>query len=190
MIFAGYVVAALAFLSTAILAAWIYAHPEQHNRFTHDAPVMIMYILGAWLFLPLGWIWSVAFIIIVLLCNLWFVMRVCPHCAYHGRLDGPSVYCVMSIHLSGRREPQHFAHHFRQNVGISVVSWVLPVIGGVIALRLLHDLTYGLVLLAAFGVIAFLLVPMAARPNCERCLNREACPYGGNAAIDKKQKVP
>jgi len=178
MIFAGYVVAALAFLSTATLAAWIYAHPEQHNRFTHDAPVLIMYCLGAWLFLPLGWIWSVAYIIIVLAGNLWFVMRVCPHCTYHGRSDGPSVYCVLSTHLAGKGEPQYFARRFRQNVGISAFNWALPVIGGAIALRPLHDRTYGLVMLAVFVFIAFLLVPMAAKPNCERCLNREACPYG------------
>jgi len=114
----------------------------------------------------------------VLAGNLWFVMRVCPHCTYHGRSDGPSVYCVLSTHLAGKGEPQYFARRFRQNVGISAFNWALPVIGGAIALRPLHDRTYGLVMLAVFVFIAFLLVPMAAKPNCERCLNREACPYG------------
>jgi hypothetical protein len=181
MIIAGYVLGALALLSTAGLAAWSLAHPEQHNRFVHDAPVMIMYGLGAWLFLPIGWIWSVAYLAVVTLCSLWFIVRVCPHCVYHGREDGPSVYCAVATRLTGKGELRLFTSRFRQNLGVTAVGWIAPIIGGAIALRQLDKPVHGLVLLAVFGLVAFYLVPTAAKPSCERCLNKETCPRGGHA---------
>ena len=178
MIIAGYIVGALILLITAGLAAWSHTHPEQHSRCMHDAPVFIMYGLGAWLFLPIGWICSGAYLVTVLLCNLWFVIRVCPHCVYHDHTDGPSIYCALATRLAVKGDPQLFAARFQQNTGVLAVNWVLPIIGGVIALRQLDNLVYGLALLAVFGLIAFYLVPTAAKPSCERCLNKETCPRG------------
>jgi hypothetical protein len=168
----------LALLSTAGLAAWSHAHAGQHNRFMHDGPVMIMYGLGAWLFLPVGWIWSVGYLTAVLVCNLWFVARVCPHCPYHDRTDGPSLYCALASRLADKGDPQLFASRFRSYTGVLALNWVLPIIGGVVVLWRSHAWAYCLTLLTAFGLIAFYLVPTASRPSCVRCVNREACPYG------------
>jgi len=189
VIIAGYIVGALALLGAAGLAAWSHAHPEQHSRFVHDTPVIIMYGLGAWLFLPIGWTWSVAYLLVVTLCSLWFIVRVCPHCVYHGRVDGPSVYCVAAVCLTGKGDPQMFASRFRQNLGVIAIGWLLPVIGGSVALTQPDKLTYGLALLAAFGLVAFYLVPTAAKPSCERCLNKEACPRGKRAEGAKRDSL-
>jgi hypothetical protein len=178
MITAGYSVAALALLCTAGLAIWSHTHAGQHNRFMHDGPVMIMYGLGAWLLLPLGWIGSVGYFMAVVACNLWFVVRVCPHCPYHDRADRPSLYCVLASRLTDKGDPQLFASQFRSSTGLLALNWILPVIGGIIALRRSHEWTYCLTLLTAFGLIAFYLVPIASRPSCVRCVNKEACPYG------------
>jgi hypothetical protein len=185
MIIAGCILGALALLSTTGLAAWSHAHPERHSRFVHDAPVMIMYGFGAWLFLPIGWIGPVAYLMTVTLCSLWFIVRVCPHCVYHGRADGPSVYCTAATRLARKGDPQLFASRFRRNLGVIAVGWILPIIGGVVALLQLEHLTYGLALLAVFGLVAFYLVPTAAKPSCERCLNKETCPRGGDAKNKK-----
>jgi hypothetical protein len=178
MITAGYIVGALALLSTAGLTAWSHAHPDQHNRFMHDGPVMIMYGLGAWLFLPIGWLWSVTYLMTVALCNLWFVVRVCPHCVYHDRTDGPSLYCALTTRIADKGDPQLFASRFRHTAGVLAINWVLPIIGGIVALRQMNEWAYGLTLLAVFGLIAFYLVPTSAKPSCERCLNKETCPRG------------
>jgi hypothetical protein len=189
MIATRYVIGALALLSAAGLAAWSHAYPERHSRFVHDAPVMIMYGFGAWLFLPIGWIWSVAYLMTVTLCSLWFIVRVCPNCVYHGRADGPSVYCTLAKRLARKGDLHRFASRFRQNLSVMAIGWILPIIGGVVALRQLEELAYGLALLAVFGLVAFYLVPAAAKPSCERCLNKETCPRGGRAKDDMKKTV-
>lgn len=178
MIAAGYVVAALALLGTAGLTAWSHAHAGQRNRFMHDGPVMLMYALGAWLFLPMGWIWPVGYLVTVVLCNLWFVVRVCPHCVYHDRTDGPSLYCALAARIADKGDPQRFASRFRHTAGVLASNWVLPIIGGVIASRQTGEWVHGLALLTAFGVIAFYLVPTATEPSCSQCLNKDACPHG------------
>jgi hypothetical protein len=198
MILAGYLLGALTLLGAAGLAAWCRAHPKQHNRFAHDALLGILYGLGAWLILPNGWPWSVAYLVIVVLGSLWFIVRVCPHCAYHGlracpnceghgRAEVPSTYCVVAARLAGKGDPQRFASRFRRNLGAVAAAWVLPVVGGVAALRQPDNLAHGLVLLTVFGVIAFCLVPAAAKPACQECLNKDACPRGG-CGKDTKDK--
>lgn len=178
MILAGCILGVVTFVGTAVLAAWSHARPAQNNRLLHDGPVLLMYILGAWLFVPLGWLWPAASLLGVVLCNLWFVVRVCPHCLYHARTDGPSLYCVLATRLAAPGDPQRFAARFRQTIGLQALNWFLPLVGGVLALRKLESLPYGLCMLALFGLLAFYLVPTASAPCCARCLNREACPHG------------
>ena len=200
MMIAGYFLGALALLSTAGLAAWSRVHPEQNNRFVHDAPVMIMYGLGAWLFLPLGWIWSVAYLAVVTLCSLWFIVRVCPHCGCYGvrlcrqsacrvHADGPSVHCAIATRITDKGDPQLFASRFRQNLGVIALGWILPIIGGVAACCQPGKLAYGLALLAVYGLVAFYFVPTAAKPRCGRCLNKTTCPRSCHAK-DSSEETP
>ena len=51
MIVAGYLLAAMALLGVLAMTAWSYAHAGQRHPLMHDGPVIIMYTLGAWLFL-------------------------------------------------------------------------------------------------------------------------------------------
>jgi hypothetical protein len=178
MIIAGYVVAALSLLSTAGLAWWSHAHAGQHSRLMHDGPVVIMYALGAWLFGLIGWIWSLAYLMTVVVCNLCFVMRVCTHCSYYRRADAPSLYCALASRVAEKGDPELFASRFRSTTGVLALNWVLPIMGGAVALLQGSERAYCLTLLMAFGLIAFYLVPTASRPSCARCPNKEACPYG------------
>jgi hypothetical protein len=177
MIVAGYLLAALALLGVSALTAWSYAHAGQRHPLMHDGPVIIMYTLGAWLFLPLGWVWLVAYLVAVVICNLSFVTRVCGHCLYHGRADAPSLYCALATRFVAKGDPQRFASRFRRYTKVLAVNWILPIIGGVVALWRTSEWAYGLALLPAFGLIAFYLVPLATRPSCQQCLNKDACPY-------------
>lgn len=51
MIVAGYLLAAMALLGVLAMTAWSDAHAGQRHPLMHDGPVIIMYTLGAWLFL-------------------------------------------------------------------------------------------------------------------------------------------
>ena len=134
MIVAGYLLAAMALLGVLALTAWSYAHAGQRHRLMHDGPVIIMYTLGARLFLPLGWVWSAAYLVAVVICNLPFVTRVCGYCLYHGRVDAPSLYCALAMRLVAKEDPQLFASCFRRYAKVLAVYWILPIIGRIVAL--------------------------------------------------------
>jgi hypothetical protein len=180
---AGFIIGSMATLSTAALAWWSRAHPDRRRPWVHDGPVIILYLLGAWLLLRLGWPWSAGYVVLAAACNLWFIVRVCPTCLYHGRGDGPSLHCAVATRLARRGNVELFPHRFGEGLRVVAVAWIAPMIGGIVVLfqsrRDPTAVANVVFLLAAYALIAFLLAPAAAKPACERCENREACPRGG-----------
>jgi hypothetical protein len=185
MLLNNYIVGVLALLGAAALTWWCRAHPKQHNRFAHDALMVVMFFAGAWLFAPLGWIGPLAYVGWVVASSLWFVVRVCPHCAYHGRDKVPSSYCVAATWLAAKGDSELFAARFRRNLFVIAVGWFLPLIGGAVVLVLRYREAWALApylfLLAVFCLVAFFLVPAATCVGCEHCENKERCPRSKQA---------
>ncbi len=179
----GFIIGSLATLCTAALAWRSRAHPDRRSPWVHDGPVIILYLLGAWLLLPLGWPWAAAYVVLTAACNLWFIARVCPTCLYHGRADGPSLHCAAATRLTRKSDVILFPRRFGEGLRVVAVAWIAPMVGGVVVLfqsrRAPWAATNTLFLIAAYALIAFLIAPAAAKPACERCENRDACPRGG-----------
>jgi hypothetical protein len=157
-------------------------HPEKITRLLHDTPVVVMYVLGTWLLVPLGWAWGAGYVACVIVSNWWFTSRVCPHCRCYGRHDGPSLYCIIASRLAKKADKPLFAQHFRRNTKVMAAGWILPPIGGIVLLVRAYGCPWlfvgSIVMLMAFLLIAFWLVPVGAKPRCERCDNRDDCPHG------------
>lgn len=175
----------LALGGMALLTLYSRKYPHRITRPLHDAPVFVMYLLGLWLLAPIGWLYAAGYAAAVLASNLWFLVTVCSRCACHGCGNGPSLYCAMAGRLAKRGDLSQFARSFRRNTKVIAIGWVLPPLGAAV----LCVQTFGrgwtfaghLVLLAAFSLIAFWLLPVSAKPKCGRCANRERCPHGQRA---------
>ena len=156
--------------------------PERITRLLHDTPVIVMYLVGTWMLVPLGWPWAAGYVICIVASNLWFLTTVCSRCRCHGRSDGPSLYCVMAGRLAKKGDVAQFARSFRRNSLVMAVGWILPPVGAIV----LCVQAYGrgwtfagsIVVLVAFCLIAFWLLPVGAKPRCGRCDNRDECPHG------------
>lgn len=158
-------------------------HPERITRFLHDTPTIVMYLLGAWLLAPLGWPWAAGYMVCVVVTNLWFLARVCSRCPCHGRKkDGPSFYCVMASHLAEKGDVAQFAQSFRRNTKVIALCWILPPLGGIVLASQSYDRAWmfagNIVMVMAFSLIGFWLLPAGAKPRCERCDNWSKCPQG------------
>ena len=157
-------------------------HPEKITRLMHDGPLGVMYIAGLALLLPLGRTWMAVYAACVILSNAWFIFRVCSHCRLLGETGGPSLHCALANRLVRKADEPRFAERFRREALVVAVGWVMPPVGGVVLL-VQHwgtgwPFAGDLVTVLGFSLIAFWLVPVAAKPACQRCDNREECPRG------------
>jgi len=143
-------------------------------------PLMVMYGLGAWAMLPLGWLWSLLYIIYVLASNLLFMAVACPGCLNFGRRSCGSGYGLLAERLSRRRSGELFPSRFRACLPFLALSWVIPVAGG--ALAIYQDIVNGrtaaadIVPVALFAAVAFGVLPFTSKRECRSCAMRDRCP--------------
>ena len=145
-----------------------------------NVPLMAMYAIGAWLFVPLGWHWALTFIAVAILSNLWFIASICSHCVNYGKEDCPSGYGKLSARLSKKGAPKDFPRAFNRNIWVVALGWALPFVAGIIsvvrAFGNFLELAYSTIPLVAFCAVAFYVVPEMSKDKCRRCAMRKSCP--------------
>jgi hypothetical protein len=141
---------------------------------------MVMYGLGAWAILPLGWLWSLLYIIYVLASNLLFMLVACSCCLNFGKRSCGSGYGLLAAKISRRGSGEPFPSRFRACLPFLALSWVIPVAGG--ALAIYRDIVNGriamevIVPVALFSAVAFGVLPFTSKRECRTCAMRERCP--------------
>ena len=130
--------------------------------------------------LPLGWVWSLLYIIYVALSNLIFMCRVCPGCLNFGRPSCGSGYGLLAARMSRRVGGELFPSRFRASLPFLAGAWVIPVAGG--ALAVMRDMGDGrtvamdILPVVIFAVIAFGILPFTSKRECRHCAMRDRCP--------------
>ena len=169
-----------------------YSHAQE---LAHNLPYLAMVVLGSALAHrafgggTAGAIAAAAYAGYSVLATLWFIVLVCPHCAYHGTRDCPCGYGQIAAALRARSDRIDFARAFKLNLPVMIVMWLVPpalggwaVYTGLAAAGFLPAaadwVTVGLV--AAFAVDAFVVLPWVSRLHgCAECPQRDTCPWMG-----------
>ncbi len=145
----------------------------------HNLPEYIMYILGAIIVSYLGIIILIAFIVYIILSTLWFMRFICTYCPHFDRVKCPSGYAIVAGKLFKKRNMKKFAIMFKRHMGVVFPAWFVPVIIGIYIL--IDEFTVQmLILLIAFILIAFVILPIFSRRyGCDYCDLRDRCPWMG-----------
>jgi len=150
-----------------------------------NAPTAVMFVLGAALLAPLGWMFAALFLAYCALAIVLFWGRICPSCHHFGTRACPCGYGVIAPRFFRRRTGRDFKQVFRRNIAIMFPCWFVP--AGVGA-WLLHSRfsTRSLVLLSAFCFVSFVAIPLIAKlVGCRNCDIKNDCPWmaGSNASL-------
>jgi hypothetical protein len=145
-----------------------------------NIPTAVLFVLGAALIWPLGWAWSVLFLLYCATAVVLFWKRICPYCHHFGTRACPCGYGVMARRFfqSKQETPgRDFRTVFRRNIGILFPCWFVPL--GVGAFLLVsHYSTRLLTLLVAFCVVGFVVIPLISiLVGCRACEIKAQCPW-------------
>jgi hypothetical protein len=153
---------------------------------------VIMYAIGVYLLacLPLGLLWSILYIVYVILMEILILKKSCINCYYYGKLCGfgRSKFCAL---LFKQGDPQKFAAREAtwRDIIPDFLIMILPVVGGIILL-ILHFNILPLILLIAL-VLLFLVGNPIIRGSftCKYCKQGElGCPASKLFEKDKEKK--
>jgi hypothetical protein len=152
---------------------------RKKNMMLHNAPEIVMYILGAVIMSYLGIVILIAFVMYVMVSILWFMRFVCTNCPHFDNLRCPSGYAAVVGKLFKKGDTRKFATAFKRNLGIVFPSWFIPVIAS--AYLLITDFSLIMIILfLVFSVDAFVILPVASRKyGCNECDIRDQCPWMG-----------
>ncbi|MDY7011311.1 MAG: hypothetical protein SVV80_11265 [Planctomycetota bacterium] len=153
------------------------------DELIHNLPYILMVLLGAGIFLAglgasvWGWISAGLYILYGLAGSLWIILFLCPYCRRYGTRSCPSGYGLISARLRKRQDFSRFAEKFKKHIPVIVPLWFIPPIFGVIFEIRRFDWLL-LVLLAAFAVDAFVVLPLTSKKHgCKNCPQRNDCPW-------------
>lgn len=149
-----------------------------------NVPTIALFALGTvvvWLLSVPGAIAYLAYCAVTIPA---FWALICPYCHHHGTRACPCGYGMLSsrVFTSRRRlaedkNKKAFASVFRARISIMFPCWLIPLVAG-IWLLLSHFTPLGAVLLAAFCVDGFLLIPaISFFVGCSRCEIKTDCPW-------------
>ncbi len=148
-----------------------------------NLPYAVMILLGsAILLIGLGawrWVAGGAYFAYGLGGALWIIAFLCPHCHFFDTRLCPCGYGRISAKLRSKKDGSRFAEKFRRHIPVIVPLWLIPPVAGVIVL-VRHFSAAMLVLVAAFAVNSFLILPLVSKKyGCARCPQKESCPWMG-----------
>ena len=185
----GFAISIFSIILSSIVAYQSHFNPKNPSRLMHDAPLVVMYLVGTWIFIPLGYVWAIAYALIAIVTNIWYMTMICPYCIYYGKTTGVSVLCSVSGHLARKGDMNKFAKQFKMNVSAVIIGWIIPLIGsGFILYHAYGDTIpfgYNLFMLVSFCLIAFFLLPKASEPGCKRCEMAKDCPWRKSSQTNK-----
>ena len=108
--------------------------------------------------------------------SFWIIVFVCPFCPSYGSGMCPCGYGGAAARLRRRRDPSLFTRKFKRHIPVLFPLWLAP--PGVAGWALWREFSWPMAgLLAGFSLVAFVVLPLYARHGCERCPQREACPW-------------
>jgi hypothetical protein len=148
-----------------------------------NAPQIIMYVLGAIL---TGLLWpplAVLYLAYCLLSNMFYMAWVCPYCAHYSLGTCPAGFHILSSRRFKPKPGRTFSREFRRNVIVMIPGWFLPPILG-IYLLVVHFSWPVLVMLGAFCVVGFWMLPETSKKHCEGCETAD-CPRRAKALVVK-----
>jgi hypothetical protein len=153
-----------------------------------NAPYVSMALLGASVFAaglglsPIGCVAAVGYVLSCAGGAAWVMVFICPWCVYHGTRGCPCGYGMIAARLRPRAHCQGFARQFRKHIPVLALLWLAPAaFGGAWVVRGTTPSFIGL--LAAFAVVAFVVLPFTSRAHsCGTCPQRDGCPWMGRRA--------
>jgi hypothetical protein len=139
-----------------------------------NVPYLLMGLLGAAI-LAVAWGWQAAtgYFAYCVAGTVWIIFFVCPHCQYYATRSCPCGYGQIAARWVARKSENQFARQFRRHIPVIVPLWIIPVVAAVMSYNRLI-----LVLLAAFMVDAFVVLPLMSRLyGCGHCPQKADCPW-------------
>jgi len=148
-----------------------------------NLPYVLMGLCGSAILLagfgrsPLGWFVAGSYLAYSVAGAVWIMVFVCPFCHFYGTRSCPCGYGRISARLTAKRPGNHFARQFRKHVPVIVPLWLVPVIAG--GRFYVQDRSQTmLILLVAFAIDAFVLLPLVSRLyGCGHCPQKADCPW-------------
>ncbi|MHC4253270.1 MAG: hypothetical protein ACYS9X_29470 [Planctomycetota bacterium] len=159
-------------------------HYSRGEVLLDNLPYAAMLALGggiAYLGLPAaaaGWEAAAAagYVAYGLMGSFWIILFVCPFCPSYGSGMCPCGYGGVAARLRRRRDPALFTRKFMRHIPVLFPLWLVP--PALAGWALWREFSWTMAgLLAAFCAVAFVVLPVYARHGCERCPQREACPW-------------
>jgi hypothetical protein len=141
-----------------------------------NGPTILLFVLGAVILWPLGWLFSVLFLAYCGASIVLFWAVICPYCHHFGTNACPCGYGTVAPRFFKRKRGVDFGRKFRQNIAIMFPVWMIPLIGGIYLL--LASFSWPAVaLLAAFCVDGFAVIPaISIFVGCKGCEIKD-CPW-------------
>jgi fatty acid desaturase len=125
------------------------------------------------------WQWAagVAYFLYGVLGAFWIMYFVCPHCRYWGTRSCPCGYGRVAEKIRARKPGDRFAEKFRKHIPVIVPLWFVPVLVGIVVLLRSFSWAF-LVLLVAFSLVAFVILPLFSKGHaCKDCPQKDTCPW-------------
>jgi len=147
------------------------------DRIKENLPMLTMWALGAVIVAYLGWFASVTYLVFCAFSIVWFVRFICSYCVNSRTGRCESGLGNISAALFKANPPRRFRQQFHKNIAIQFPIWLVPPIVAIYGL--LTEFSYAmLVLLVIFCIVAFVILPLAARKKtCDECAMKNVCPW-------------
>jgi hypothetical protein len=166
------------------------ANCEQDVSYTHtqellaNLPYLLMLLLGgAILALTTSSIWSlvaaIGFVTYGLAGSIWIMAFVCPYCHFFNTRRCPCGYGQFAPRFATPRDGSRFSEKFRRHIPVIVPLWLIPPAAAIGSL--IHSYSTALLLLLlAFGLNSFVILPLLSRRHCcSSCPQKDGCPWMG-----------
>ena len=70
VIMGGLIAGGLSLTIAAFIAYSSHANPGDTRWLMHDGPLLLMYLVGTWIFIPLGLVWAISYAALAVMGNL------------------------------------------------------------------------------------------------------------------------
>jgi hypothetical protein len=149
----------------------------------HNLPYITMTVLGAAILTVsfanpvLRWAAAVAYLIYGAAGAMWIMIFVCPYCRFFGTRACPCGYGRIAPLLRNRKDYDRFNEKFKKHIPVIVPLWFIPILPGIILV--IRSFSWPmLVLLTAFAIVAFVLLPLlSTKHGCAECPQKQTCPW-------------
>ena len=177
--------------------AGVAEHKQTPRQYSHtqelinNLPYIAMITLGtAVLFVSIRtplwkWVAPVTYLIYGVAGVFWIILFLCPFCRYYDTRSCPCGYGRIAAKLRKQKSPDlHnripqdcFTEKFKKHIPVIVPLWFIPILVGVTLSVSAFSISL-LVLLIAFAVDAFVLLPLlSTKHGCKECPQRDSCPW-------------